>query len=221
MDSKLLANIVLLGIFLYAATGNLLAWWLSKLKWLPLTKPLLMPVLAIYYVMNAPQIHWILVIALFFAFLGDVFLIWPEKRWLFTGGLLSFAIMQILYIVFITVYQITIVNWSMVVSLAALGFMAIGGMIFFMLYKYLGSMKIPVVVYILLVVSVGFLCFINMTGNFNKYYLFQFIGAMFFMVSDTILAFISFRKPFPYANLLLMAMYINAQLFLFAGFINV
>jgi amino acid transporter len=72
MDSKLLANIILLCVFLYAATGNLMAWGLNKLKWLPFTKPLLMPLLAIYYVVNASHIYWILVIALFFAFLGDV-----------------------------------------------------------------------------------------------------------------------------------------------------
>ena len=221
MDSKLLANIVLLCVFVYAATGNLMAWGLNRLKWLPFTKPLLMPVLAIYYVMNAPQIHWILVIALFFAFLGDIFLIWPEKKLLFLGGLIFFAIMQILYIVFISAYQVACVNWSLVFSTAALVFLAIGGTIFFKLYNYLGSMKIPVLFYILLVVSVGFLCFLNMAGNFNKYYLFQFIGALFFMISDTILAFVSFRKPVRYANLWIMATYINAQLFLFAGFIKV
>ena len=221
MDSKLLANIILLCVFLYAATGNLMAWGLNKLKWLPFTKPLLMPLLAIYYVVNASHIYWILVIALFFAFLGDVFLIWPEKKWLFLGGLIFFGIMQLLYIVFISLYQVAAVHWSLTINLAALVFLCVGGLIFAYLFPYLRKMKIPVFVYVFLVVTVGFLCFLNLAGNFNKYYFFQFAGTLFFMVSDTILAFVSFKKPYRYANLWIMATYINAQLFLFAGFINV
>jgi len=220
MDSKLIANIVLLCIFVYAAVGNLMAWSFNKPLGVLLTKPLLMPVLAIYYVLNCFSVEYILVVALLFAFLGDFFLIWPQKKIFFIGGLVFFLIMQLLYIVFITTKQVTPEMFSLPVMAAAIGFLIAGLFIYLNLYKSLKEMKIPVLVYMLVILTVGFLCFVNMIGNFNRCNLLEFLGALFFIVSDTILAFDSFKKPVNMANLWIMSTYINAQLFLFAGFMN-
>ncbi|HNW89107.1 MAG TPA: lysoplasmalogenase [Bacteroidales bacterium] len=220
MDGKLFANLVLLIIFVYAAMGNLMAWGFNKTNWVPLTKPLLMPVLAIYYVLNAVNIEWILVAALFFAFLGDVFLIWPKKKLFFIGGLVFFLVMQILYIVFIATRQLNSGNFSVAVMAAAIVFLFVGGLVYFKLYKSLNEMKIPVLVYILMLITAGFLCFMYMTGNFNRFSFIQFAGSLFFIGSDTILAFETFKGPLRLANVWIMATYINAQLLLFAGFLN-
>jgi len=220
MDSKLIANIVLLCIFVYASVGNLMAWSYNKPLWVLLTKPLLMPVLAIYYVLNCVTVEYILVFALLFAFLGDFFLIWPQKKIFFIGGLVFFLIMQLLYIIFITTKQLTPEMFSLPVILAALGFLIAGVLIYLNLNKFLKEMKIPVLVYMLVILTIGFLCFVNMLGNFNRFNLLEFLGALFFIVSDTILAFDSFKKPVKMANLWIMSTYINAQLFLFAGFMN-
>jgi len=220
MDSKLIANIVLLCIFVYASVGNLMAWSFNKPRWVLLTKPLLMPVLAIYYVLNCVSVEYILVIALLFAFLGDVFLIWPQKKIFFIGGLVFFLIMQLLYLVFITTRQLKPEMFSMPVMAAAIVFLIAGIFIYLNLYKFLKEMKIPVLVYMLVILTLGFLCFVNMIGNLNGYNVIEFIGALFFIVSDTILAFDNFKKPLRLANLWIMSTYINAQLFLFAGFMN-
>lgn len=220
MDSKLIANIVLLCIFVYASVGNLMAWSYNKPLGVLLTKPLLMPVLAIYYVLNCVNVEYILVFALLFAFLGDFFLIWPQKKIFFIGGLVFFLVMQLLYIIFITTKQLTPEMFSLPVMAAALGFLITGIFIYLNLYKFLKEMKIPVLVYMLVILTIGFLCFVNMLGNFNRFNLLEFLGALFFIVSDTILAFDSFKKPVKMANLWIMSTYINAQLFLFAGFMN-
>lgn len=220
MDSKLIANIVLLCIFVYASVGNLMAWSFNKPRWVLFTKPLLMPVLAIYYVLNCVTVEYILVFALLFAFLGDFFLIWPQKKIFFMAGLAFFLIMQLLYIIFITTKQVTPKMFSMPVMASAIGFLIAGIFIYLNLYKFLKEMKIPVLVYMLVILTIGFLCFVNMLGNFNRFNLLEFLGALFFIVSDTILAFDSFKKPVKMANLWIMSTYINAQLFLFAGFMN-
>lgn len=220
MDSKLIINMVLLCIFVYASVGNLMAWSYNKPMWVLLTKPLLMPVLAIYYVLNCVTVEYILVFALLFAFLGDFFLIWPQKKIFFMAGLMFFLIMQLLYIIFITTKQVTSEMFSLPVMLSALGFLIVGIFIYLNLYKFLKEMKIPVLVYMLVILTIGYLCFVNMLGNLNRFNLLEFLGALFFIVSDTILAFDSFKKPVKMANLWIMSTYINAQLFLFAGFMN-
>jgi len=218
MDSKLFANIVLLIIFATAAVGNLMAWGFNKTRWVPVTKPVLMPVLAIYYVLNCPDVKLVLVFALLFAFLGDVFLIWPQKKLFFICGLAFFMIMQVLYVIFIVKNQVNDVGYTVPALAASLVFLVFGAMIYLKLYRFLNEMKIPVLVYVMVLLTVSFLCFVNMIANFNRFSVVEFLGAVFFVVSDTILAFDSFRRPVRYANLWIMATYINAQLFLFAGF---
>jgi len=220
MESKIIANLFLLLIFSCASIGNLLAWGLNKQKWVIFTKPFLMPVLAIYYVLNCDDASIILVIALLFAFLGDVFLIWPEKKIFFTLGLGGFLIMQALYIYFIVTRQLDFVNYSLLQLSSAIVFLLAGMLIYFMLFNYLKEMKIPVLVYMLVILAVAFFSFLNMSGNFSKNNLIQFLGAISFVISDTVLAYDSFKKPIRLANVWIMATYIIAQLFLFVGFIN-
>ncbi len=220
MESKTIVNLLLLLIFSYASIGNLLAWGLNKQKWVIFTKPFLMPVLAIYYVLNCEDASLILIIALLFAFLGDVFLIWPEKKIFFTLGLAGFLIMQALYIFFIVSRQLDFINYSLLQMFSSIVFLFVGALIYFKLYNHLKEMKIPVLFYILAIITVTFFSFLNMAGNFNKSNLIQFLGAILYVISDTVLAFDSFKKPIRLANVWIMATYIIAQLFLFVGYIN-
>lgn len=220
MDSKFFVNIILLLIFIYASIGNLLTWGFNKPKWNLFTKPLLMPVMAVYYVLNSGNIEYLLVFALFFAFLGDVFLIWPNKKIFFTGGLVFFLIMQLLYIIFIIAQQLSFSSLSLLAISSALIFLLAGIIIYLKLFNYLNEMKIPVLIYMLVILIVGYLCFLNMINNSNINNIIQFVGAIIFIVSDTILAFDSFKRPLRLANVWIMATYITAQLFLFVGFMN-
>jgi len=221
MDSKLFANIILLVVFVYASVGNLMAWGFNKMKWIPLTKPLLMPVLAIYYALNCKEVEYLVLFALLFAFLGDVFLIWPQKKVCFILGLVFFLVMQVLYIIFIISQQLDQWSFSWPVAVAGIVLLSIGILIYTNLFRYLNEMKIPVLVYMLIVLTVGFLCFANMYGDFTRYNLIEFVGALFFVASDTLLAFDSFKKPIRLGNLWIMATYINAQLLLLVGFMNI
>lgn len=220
LDTKLIANMMLLGIFVYAAVGNLLSWSMNKPTWLFFTKPLLIPVLAIYYVLNCRNVEFILVSALLFAFIGDIALIWPQKKNFFILGLLFFMVMHVLYIVFILKYQVSRPTFTFPVILSCLLFIIPGTFIYIKLFKFLNDLKVVTIIYVLALMAMSYLCFASMIGTFNKYSLIQFIGSLFFIISDALLAFDTMKKPMRYANLWVTATYINAQLFLFAGFMN-
>lgn len=213
-------NLILLLIFICAVIGNILGWGLHKIKWVYVTKPLLMPVLLIYYLLNAPHTEILLGIALVCAFLGDFFLLWPHKKAFFTLGLVFFLAMQTLYLMFIITHQIDFSMSNQLMIWAAILFMILAFIIYAKLFKHLRKMKIPLLVYMLVIIAVAYFCFLNFAATMNVVFALQFAGAVFFIISDTILAFDSFKKPLHFANVWIMSTYITAQLLLFIGFMN-
>ena len=61
------------------------------------TKPLLLPLIAVYYLFSVTQPDWILVAALLFSGLGDALLMPNSNKW-FTAGGISFMLSHFLFI---------------------------------------------------------------------------------------------------------------------------
>ncbi|MDR7002024.1 lysoplasmalogenase family protein [Neobacillus niacini] len=57
-----------------------------------MTKPLLMPLLLLFYILNGKQLDLLIVWALAAAFFGDVFLMWSEKKLLLLAGIVAFLL---------------------------------------------------------------------------------------------------------------------------------
>ena len=87
------------------------------------------------------------------------------------------------------------------------------------LYPALGDQKFPVVVYalVLVVMALNGLFRLGRTNTISFWLVF--VGAMFFMVSDSVLAINKFLTPLPYAGLLIMSTYISAQFLIIEGLI--
>ena len=62
------------------------------------TKPFLMPLLAIYYILSVAEVNKFIVMALVFGFMGDVFLMWPKRKNNFMLGLGAFLIGHFCYV---------------------------------------------------------------------------------------------------------------------------
>ncbi|NDK18698.1 MAG: lysoplasmalogenase [Zetaproteobacteria bacterium] len=80
---------------------------------------------------------------------------------------------------------------------------------------HLGAFKIPVVVYGLVISSFGALCFINNLQQKDKASAVLLIGALLFMLSDSLLAVNKFYRSIEILNLLVMLTYIAAQYLIF------
>jgi uncharacterized membrane protein YhhN len=179
-----------------------------------------MPVLLLFYFLNSDQYSVVIILALFLAFLGDFFLMWHKKQWPFLSGLLSFFVMQILYIVFMFGRQIHISNLGFEALVMAVVYLMLGAFIFILLNRFLQNLKIPVIFYILALLSVSYFCLLNVMEHKTEIAFVQYMGSLLFIISDTLLAVDNFRKPIRFAGIFIMLTYIVAQIFLLSGFMN-
>jgi len=183
-------------------------------------KSLLIPVLAGYFISQTNKItnslkKWIR-LALFFSWAGDVLLMFePKDKIFFLLGLSSFLLAHIFYIGFFHFVRLREKirgnPWllgAVVVYYAAL---------VMLLFPYLLDMKIPVLVYGI-VISFMFMLAMHMPAIKNKEAgKWMMTGALLFVISDSVLAINKFYKPFEGAGIVIIVTYGLAQLFIVQG----
>lgn len=160
------------------------------------TKPLLMILLAFFVGLESKSLLFIL----FFAWLGDVFLLIPGDTPLFFQlGLASFLIMQFAYIRLFHAHSSQFWHWSlgavMVYVVSLLSF----------LWPHLSdALRIPVLVY---AITLGTMLYFGIKMRDQVI----FFGALFFVVSDSLLALGKFYYTIPGNSAWVMSTYIFAQ----------
>jgi uncharacterized membrane protein YhhN len=183
-------------------------------------KPLLIAALAGYFISQTNKIinslkKWIL-LALLFSWAGDVLLMFePKDKIFFLLGLSSFLIAHIFYIVFfhkVRVREEIKGNpWLLVVVVVYYAALIT------LLSPYLADMKIPVLVYGI-VISFMFMLAMHMLFIKNKWAgKWMMMGALLFVISDSVLAINKFYQPFEMAGIIIMLTYGLAQLFIVHG----
>lgn len=174
-----------------------------------LFKPLT-TLLIVYFALSADwQMHtayqkWILA-GLVFSLFGDIFLMLPKDR--FIPGLISFLIAHIFYIVAFSLphgFQ-----WG----LFSLVIFLIYALFFFkaLLPFVPGALKIAVIIYGIALMVMGWQAMERWLSLQNIAALFAFSGAVFFIVSDSLLALNRFKTKFNSAQLMVLSTYFLAQ----------
>jgi uncharacterized membrane protein YhhN len=189
------------------------------LEWI--TKPTLLISLGIFFyfeskkgkILRGSQRALILA-AIIFSCLGDTILLFEN---MFVFGLGSFLIAHVCYIsAFIQDNQGWIFTkkdrWFWVIPVAVYG-------IAFMSYllPHLGAMTIPVCVYSIAILAM-FLTVINRwkSVSYDSFW-WVLIGAIFFCLSDSLLAINLFAQPVPYGNILVITTYAVGQFMMILG----
>ncbi|MFM6949142.1 MAG: lysoplasmalogenase [Aquirufa sp.] len=188
------------------------------------TKPLLMILLS-FYVFNQQGLNSkkTILLALFFAWLGDVFLMIPGSNPLFFQlGLAAFLLMQITYITIflkqiIPLDQISIQHrilslLSIVVYVALL--------LNFLLPNIVEGLRIPVIIYAFALGSMLYFALQRIQISTSNNYWQIAMGAFLFVVSDSLLAFGKFYYSFPGNSFIVMSTYIISQLLLIKGLVT-
>jgi uncharacterized membrane protein YhhN len=135
---------------------------------------------------------------------GDIFLMLPTDQ--FILGLVSFLIAHLFYISAFTYgSKIRHAPWALI------PFVIFGILIYVILFPYLGAMKLPVAAYILVILVMGWRAWERWSQTAERTALFAFIGAVLFIISDSILALNRFREPFAVARALNLSTYFAAQ----------
>jgi uncharacterized membrane protein YhhN len=190
-------------------------------QWLHVfAKPLLMPALVqLVYSGNftAPGRKLILT-GLFFSWLGDVFLLFESHHSLFfIFGLASFFVTHICYIGYFLSIRSGEPSLLQKQPMYIILTLCFGAGLVWLLYPYLGELKIPVVLYAAIICSM-LLCsihiYLKVKVPANQYFI---AGAVLFVLSDSLLAINKFYQPLPLAGISVMLTYCTAQYFIVRG----
>ncbi|MBW1656054.1 lysoplasmalogenase [Flavobacterium quisquiliarum] len=186
-------------------------------------KPILIPILGftVYFYRKFPTQNTLL-IALLFSWIGDVVLLFTDLGEIyFIIGLVSFLIAHILYcILFNKLNRVRkkqnktfFVIGSILIATYLIGMVSL-------LMPHLGDLEIPVSIYatvisIMLLFAFNGLLVWERPGN-----LLVFLGAFFFVVSDSILAVNKFYTPIPKSSFFIMITYLLAQYLIVLGILK-
>ena len=182
-------------------------------------KPLIMISLAAYYLVNTQQRSTLFLVAIFFCWLGDVLLLFKPELF-FIAGLAAFLTGHVLYILCYQQMRLNEsknpllgpqkVRFSLPIVLAGTGLVVV-------LYPVLGDLKIPVMIYALVITVMALQALFRFGYTSNKSFILIFIGAILFMISDSLLAINKFLVPIQFASLLIMTTYMVAQYLIVEG----
>ena len=184
------------------------------------TKPFLMPLLAIYYILSTVEVNRFIVMALVFGFIGDVFLMWPNRKSNFMLGLGAFLIGHLCYVLLFLQSVSFMKGVPLWFYLIILIYVIGARIIMKKLSKYLGDMKIPTYLYMIVILLMSFTSFSRIWAmNMGVAFLLPFIGSLLFLCSDSMLGFYTFKGKFKNGNIYIMLTYVLAQVFIVAGYL--
>jgi len=152
-----------------------------------------------------------LLVGLIFCLGGDVFLALPQKK-MFLFGLVSFLFGHVFYILAFF-YAARTGPWTWVGSLVAL---IISGWVYFWLRPHLGSMNMPVLVYVIVITTMvsGACSVLGDAGLRLSGRIMVFSGALAFYFSDVFVARDRFLKNEFFNRLIGLPMYYTGQFLL-------
>jgi len=179
-----------------------------NITWLQIvSKPLIILTLLVLYYFSAEQRNNWYLLALFFSFLGDVFLL--DKNGYFLLGIGSFLITQILFIKLI-ISQLRKVRVHHII-ITMLPFVVYFTVLISAIKENLTEFFIPVVIYGITISFFGMVSLLNYFINKSKRSVVLLIGAVLFIASDSMIALNKFHEPRIIYPVAIMITYIFAQ----------
>lgn len=171
-------------------------------------KPLtILLIILLAWIPKYPVSHaykYLIIAGLICSLIGDVFLMLPSDR--FVHGLICFLIAHLFYA------AAFLFEGNRAVSLwAALPLVVYGGIMLSCLWRGLGKMKAPVMVYMLALLLMAWIASSRYLVTGQSGSLLAAVGAILFVASDSILAVDKFRNGFRIAQLLILTTYFVAQ----------
>ncbi|HJU53566.1 MAG TPA: lysoplasmalogenase [Pyrinomonadaceae bacterium] len=153
---------------------------------------------------TTPFYRQAIIAGLIFSLAGDIFLMLPEDR--FIPGLVSFLFAHVFYIAAFTRESGGALSfWTLV------PFLLYGCLMLRVLWPHLGKLKLPVLIYMAVILAMGWTAAGRRLLTEQGGSLLAFLGAILFIASDSALALDKFRGRFRSAQLLILSTYFTAQ----------
>ena len=176
-------------------------------------KPLILLSLLVLYVISVSKRNKWYVLALLFSFLGDVFLILKGEELYFILGLISFLLAHILFIKIVFSWLYKSSTYKKIG--ASIPFLITFFGLIYLLKDSLNELLIPVIVYGFTISLFGVISLLNYLNTKTTKALFMFLGALVFIISDSILAINKFYEPAHIFEVIVMITYVLAQYFIY------
>lgn len=175
-------------------------------------KPLIVISLILFFYLDGKQLanktSRKILLALTFSLVGDVLLMFDHVSInYFLTGLISFLLAHVFYILVFLEKKNSLkksISFITILIIYAFG-------LFYVLKDGLGNMLIPVIIYILVILAMVIAASLRKENVPNISYNLVLIGALFFIISDSIIAVNKFYGKVPYEHLLIMSTYALAQ----------
>ncbi len=214
------------GLFLLLTIVTLIS-RMGDWQWLEyIVKPLLMPVLVVLYWKNIkPPLSLVnksILAALFFSWLGDLLLMFQAQQAnFFIFGLVAFLLAHLAYIVaFFNTNRPRKTSELMKNPWLTIPFLIYCFGFVYYLKDDLGGLLIPVSVYAVVITTMAMMAVYRYGKVPYKSYRPVFAGALFFVLSDSLIALNKFSFPIYWAGVWIMATYCLAQYLIVVGMIR-
>ena len=219
-NTSLLMHLIFTTIVIIELTGRLLDYIQMEYA----VKPLIMIWIAVYFLHNKQKTAFTVpvLIAFFFSWLGDNFLMFSGSNELFFfAGVGAFFFAQVTYFFCVLSHCMRIYfrnhqgnPWISIFFLAY-----IAGMLILLFPGMEGMMKPIIAVYALSLIAMSMMA-LNRSGRVgDSSFKLVFVGSLLFLLSDSMIAFNKFHSAIPLAGFLIMLTYISAQYLIMRGLI--
>ncbi len=182
------------------------------------TKPLMVGSLIAYFIPHSKHLSkptkYLTIFALVFSVIGDMFLMNSDQ--FFINGLIAFLLAHVFYILVFARKRNPKMKPIGFVTLIAI----YGCVIFYVIKDGLDKMTIPVLVYMLVILTMAVFAFWRKGLVPKQSFYLVFIGALFFVFSDSLIALDKFYMPIPFARTGIILTYAFAQLLIVSGIIK-
>lgn len=209
-----------LGIFILLVLLDLVTGSMHFQELRQFTKPLILTSLVLYFGITgknlSKKVYCFTLLALCFSLLGDILLLYDHLSTIyFMLGLIAFLLVHISYaLVFFEQGKKLIKKELGWVTLLLLAY---GTTLFIILHDHLGPLKFPVIIYILGILTLALTAYGRKDQVNPSSFKLVFMGALFFIASDSILAINKFLTAIPWSHLLVMGTYATAQYLIVKG----
>jgi len=179
-----------------------------------ITKPMVMISLIVYYMLANIKLNWMFLGALIFALLGDIFLL-NEGSNPFLYGIIAFLSMQL-------IYTYLFFKWRLYSTLKLGGIIALllygTALSIFLLPHVDTALRPAIIIYALCITGMGISAWL--LDKSNRFGVVIMIGAVLFILSDTLLAIDKFVYNDDLLPICIMATYAAAQYLIVLGFMG-
>jgi uncharacterized membrane protein YhhN len=220
-QTSLILHLVLAVIVVIELTGRIT----DNINLEYLVKPLIMIWMATYFMLFKQKKSFTVpvLIAFFFSWLGDNFLMFSGKNEMFFfAGVGGFFVAQLTYIYVFTKYSERggsgYLQKNLLLGVLFLAYLA--GILYLLFPGLDGMMKPIILVYALSLIGMCMMA-LNRKGRVGKTsFLLVFVGSIFFVLSDSMIALNKFYTELPMAGFWIMITYITAQYLILRGLVK-